>query len=140
MRWLQKGKRRLCRGQIGLTLIEVLIAVAILSFIGTGVVLALDTNSRATRVLDEKVTAASLTTAYHEAIKEATYDNVSDYSSVNGSITVPSEYSVDIDVDYSDDGTTWVDTYTEEKLQKITVTVTHQGKNVMSVCTFRTER
>ncbi len=39
MRWLQKNKPRLCQRQRGFTLIEVLIAVAILGFIGTGVVL-----------------------------------------------------------------------------------------------------
>ncbi len=82
MRWLGKRSLRFCRGQKGLTLIEVVVAVGILSFIGTGVVLALGTNYRAARTLDEHVVAVDLASNHLEVIKDlpyaVTYPNAGD--------------------------------------------------------------
>ncbi len=69
MKWLGKGRLRFLRGQRGFTLIEVLVAAAILAAIGVGLLNALDTNAKATRTLDEKVVAVNLITTYFEAIK-----------------------------------------------------------------------
>ncbi len=60
MKFLVKAITGFSRGQRGIGLMEVLVAVAILGFIGASVVAALSTNYRATRITDEKVTAASL--------------------------------------------------------------------------------
>ncbi len=46
---------------------EVMVAIGILGFIGAGVILGIDANSRAERTLDEQVTASNLATAYIEA-------------------------------------------------------------------------
>ena len=142
MRWLGKERFRFFRGQDGFTLIETIIAVAILAGIGMAVLFALDTNSRANRVLDEQVQAINLATAYFEVVRQFPYDTTSDpYSSARDNITIPFGYSVDTDISYSDDGTTWVDTYTGQTLQRITVIISREGgKPVFSTCTFRTER
>ncbi len=134
---------RLHQGQKGFTLIEVLVAVAILAAIGVVFMSAMSTNSRATRVLDEQVEAANLATAYFEAIRQLPYDHTSTpYSNAGDNITIPSQYSVAIQIQYSNDGTTWVDAYTGvEKLQKVTVSVSRDGgKPVLSICTYRTDR
>ena len=68
MKQLLKGKFKIFWEQRGFTLFEVLIAVSILAFIGTGLLTALDTNSRSTRTLDEKVVAASMAADYLEAM------------------------------------------------------------------------
>ena len=144
MKWLRRGRSRCFQGQTGLTLLEVLVAVGILGFIGVALMTALDTNSRAVRTLDEQVTAANLATAYFEVIRSSVYDNTSpgEYSSVGDNITKPLDYSVDIEVDYSNDGTTWVSSAnrTDEKLQRILVSVSRSGKPLLSVCTWRAER
>ena len=143
MRWLIRGKFKLFREQPGFTLIEVLIAVGILAAIATGFLTALNTSSRATRGLDEQVTASNLAAAYLEAIRELPYENTyPEYSSAAASIAVPPQYSVVIDCDYSSDSTTWWDTYSssDHTLQRITVIVSREGRYILSICTYRSER
>ncbi|MBI3931340.1 MAG: type II secretion system protein [Chloroflexi bacterium] len=145
MKRLGNGRFRFLRSQAGFTLIETILAVAILGFIGTGVVMAIDTNSRSTRVLDEQVEAGNLVTAYLEAIKQLAYDKTvdSEYSGAGANVTIPAQYSVAIVIGYSDNGTTWVDSAarTTEKLQRVTISVLRtDGKPVLSICTYRAER
>jgi len=149
MRWLGKEKLRFLRGQKGLTLIEVLVAAAILAVIGVGLLNALDTNAKATRTLDEKVVATNLATAYFEAIKASPYDITEPYydDAVAG-ITIPPQYIVDVDVTFSDDGDTtdgitWVDFNIEDPqtIQKIAISVSREGgKSILNICTFKTKR
>jgi len=144
MRWLRKGKLRFLQGQRGFTLIEVLVAAAILGAIGVSLLTALDTNARATRTLDERVTATNLATAYIEAIKASSYAET--YDDVVADITIPPQYDVDVDITFTSDGDTtdgitWVDTYTDETIQKLTVTVSREGgKPVLTICAFKTKR
>ena len=124
---------------MGISLIEVVVVVGILGFIGTGVIMALDTNARAGRTLDEQVTATNLAAAQLEVIKQLPY--AAAYPGAGYNIDIPSGYSVDIDIDYSDNGTAWFDTYTDETLQRIVVTVSREGgKPVLSICTYKTEK
>ena len=122
----------------------VLVAVGILAAIGTGLLTALNTNYKATRILDEQVTAVNLATTYFEAIKTMPYADT--YPNAEDIITVPTQYNVNIDIDftsdsYPDDGITWVDTSTDETLQRITVTISREGgEPVLSMCAFKTKR
>ncbi len=143
MRWLGRGKFGLFRSQRGFSLIETIVAVVIIGFIGAGVVMALDTNARAGRVLDEQVVATNLVTAYLEGIRQMPYsDNTSPYSSVGDNITKPAQYSVTVNIYYSLDGVNWVTTHdNDEKLQRIGISVSRtSGKLVLSTCTFRANR
>ena len=151
MRWLGKERLRFLRGQRGFTLIEVLVATAILAVIGVVLLNALDTNAKATRTLDEKVVATNLATAYLEAIKAtSTYATTEPYydDAVAG-ITVPPQYDVDVNIQfpsniYVEDYITyftWSDTYSGETFQKIAIIVSREGgKHILSICTFKTKR
>ena len=80
--------------------------------------------------------------AVFEAIRQLPYDNTDNYSGAGANITIPLQYNVVIDVDYSDDGTNWVEDYSaaDQTIQRITIIVSHdEGKPVLSMCTFRTE-
>lgn len=57
------------RDQRAFSLIEVLVAVGILGVIGTSVVMALETNFRAARTLDEQVVAVNPVIAHIQATK-----------------------------------------------------------------------
>jgi len=139
MGWPLKGKFKLFQEQRGFSLFEVLVAVSILGLIGVGLLTALNTNSRAARTLDEQVVAVNLATAHFEAIREVPY--AATYPSAGENITKPSdEYNVDINLEFSNDGETWSDNYTDETFQKIILTVSREGKPVLLVCTYRAKR
>ena len=138
MRWLRKAKFRLLRSQTGFTLIEVLVSVAILAAIGVAVIQGLDTVSRSTRINDQKAVAGNLATEYLEAIKGMPY--AATYPSAGDNITIPMQYDVVINIAFSNDGISWVDTYTNQFLQKIVVSVSQGGRSVLSICTLRAAR
>jgi len=138
MRWLIKDRLRLLRGRRGISLIETVVAVALVAAIAVSFLTALNTNSRVTGDLDERVVAANLATAYLEAIKESTY--AATYPNAGDDITIPPQYNVAINIQYSGDGTTWVDSYTDETLEKITVIVSREEEHILSVCTYRCAR
>ena len=140
MRWWGKERFRVLERQAGFGLMEVLVVVGILGLIGTSIVAALGANYRANDTLNEQVTAVNLATAYFEAIREIPYSN--DYSSAEGNISIPAQYHLDINIEFSSDSETFAP-YTgaeDETFQRITVTVLREGgKPVLSMCTYRTK-
>jgi len=140
MRQIRKARFRLFRGQKGISLIEVLVSIGILALIGMVMIGALDTSSRSVRTVDEQVTAGRLATAYIEAIKQSTYSP--NYTSATANITVPAQYTVNVDVLASSNGVDYVPATGNptETLQKIIVSVNRQGKPVLNICTMRSKR
>ena len=147
MRWLRKGIINLFRGHRGIGLLETLIAVGILGLIGTGILTAVNTSTESAGRLDEDVVATNLATAYIEAIKAAPYDSTKPYyDDAVADITIPPQYNIDVDIAFSSDGDTsdgitWVDTYTDQTIQRLTVTVSREGgEHVLTICAFKTKR
>ncbi len=127
------------QGHRGFTLIEVLLAFGLLALIGVGILQAIETNARASGILDQQVVADTLATGYIEAIKQAPYaDN---YTSATANITIPLQYSVVVQTYGTDNGTGWVGPpSSNQTLQKIVVSVSQSGKPILSICTYRTRR
>lgn len=127
------------QGQRGFGLLEVLVAVAILGLIGTVLMQALSSNSRATKILDEQVVASNLIGNYFEAIFDSPYALT--YPKAGDDVSIPFQYSVAVNTKCSSDGTTFNDCTANETetLQKITITVSQGGKAILSLCTYRSD-
>ncbi len=92
-----------------MTLVEVLLAIAILAIVGVAFLMALGGGLMGTIVADERTVAESLARSQLEAIKTAQYDATGDYELINR----PPGYDISISIGSVNTG-----------LQKITVTVT----------------
>jgi len=135
MRQLATFRLRLPRGQKGLTLIEVLIAVGILSAIGVTLLNAIDSSNRAIGIVDSKITAMNLAITNLETIRETEFKD--SYSNDTASIVIPPHYEKNIRLEYSSDGETWSETYTDETLQRIIISISQQGKPTYSLCSYK---
>lgn len=119
---LSVKKRFAVSGQQGFTLIEVLVAVALLATMGVGFLSALTTGTNATSVLEKKVDIDWLARTQMEYTKQAPY--VSDigtgiYEEIDGKpgnpYAIPSNYDVVVEA-------SWVDP-SDTNIQKITVKI-----------------
>jgi len=139
MKGLLKSKLHLINRQQGFSILEALVSVAILGVVGVGILTAMDTNFRAERTIDEKVTAKNIITAYIEAIKALPF--AVDYPTAGDNVTVPPQYNVQVDIQCSNDAETYGACTGSETFQRVVISVSREGgKPVMSMCTFRTDR
>ena len=129
---------KIARSRLGFGILEALIAVSILGFIGVTVAQALDTGYRSARTLDEQVNARTLVSAHLESIKRLPY--AADYPTAGENITIPNQYTVIISTECTNDDTTYQACTGNETLQRIMVSVLREGRPVMRMCTFRTPR
>ena len=90
---------RAMRNEKGITLIEVIVALAILSIVGLAFLGALSTASNVVFVTDERSTAESLARTEMEYIKSQEYIDYSDPDHGEyGIITPPTDYTVELSV------------------------------------------
>lgn len=116
----------LARSQKGLSLVEVLIAMAILGVVAVVFLSSLATSSKATIIADERTNAESLSRSELEHIKNSAYDNINNppQYSLDPDIDIPDGYNIDIEavrLDPEDDGIE-----DDDGIQKITVEVYRQ--------------
>ena len=131
---LKKAQFRFLRGQTGISLLETLIAVAILGIIGASFLNGLTTASRASFTNDERTTAESLARTQMEWVKNITYvgdateyppaemPSVSDYINYSVAITAEPLHNPD------------------EGIQKITVTIKHNDRTIIQLESYKRER
>lgn len=112
------------RCTIGVTIAEVLIALAIFAVIGVTFVSALGTNFKVLLIADQRTTAESLAKTQMEEINNSPYDSTPPYS-YNKISGIPEGYDININVALINPETGSVSAL-DLGVQKVTVTVTCQ--------------
>ncbi len=121
------------RGQLGFTLIETLLAMFILGFLGVTLLTGLWSLSRVNIVGKEQTTAESLARSEMEFIKTQPYQSapVAAYGTPS-SLPIPAGWTMSTSVasvHTSDDG-----------IQAVTVYVSHNGRGILSVTDYKVNR
>ena len=141
MRRLGKDRFRLFRGQKGISLIETVIALAILGLIGVAFLNGLTTTSRAVAMSQERVTAESLAKSQLEHIKAQDYISVFNYNAENcyDEIIIPANltsvgYTIEVSVS---DNTVTPAGRAGFELQSITILIKNNDKTILSMSSYR---
>lgn len=125
---LARVKNR-AHGQKGLGLVETLVAVAILGTSVVAFVAALSAGSIAVGEQDEKVVAQSLAQTQLEYTKSYLYDpEATTYPTVD----TPEDYIISVNVTSIPD--------TDADIQKITVTISRDSENILTVEDYKVNR
>jgi prepilin-type N-terminal cleavage/methylation domain-containing protein len=115
----------------GFTLIEVLVALAILSIIGVALVASLGLSSKVLNEDNTRQTARNLATAELEYVKNLPYDSINPIPTYSPKPELSDEYP-----GFTPSITTSIvhpivnPSNGDEGVQKITITVTHGGKTI----------
>ena len=126
--WLARVKNR-TQGQKGLGLVETLVGVAILGTSVVAFVNALSAGSIAVGKQDEEVVAQSLVQTQLEYTKSYAYDpEATTYPTVE----TPEGYTISVGVTSVPD--------TDTDIQKITVTISRDSENILTVSDYKVNR
>ncbi len=118
---------RLKKNEKGFTLIEVLVALAITGLVVVAFLTAMNIAYKATFISNERTTAESLARSQMEYVKTQQYDNTGAYDV----ITSPANYTI---------GLLPPPVELEVGLQKITVTISHNTKQVLTLEGYKVDR
>ena len=133
MRFFSIFKVFICR-ESGVTLLETVVALAILGTIAVTFLGGLVTTSKAAFTVDERATAESLAQSQMEWAQNANYtDNATQYSLAP--IPTGTDY-----INYSANITAEPLNTPDDGIQKITVTVRRSGKQVFTLESYKVER
>jgi prepilin-type N-terminal cleavage/methylation domain-containing protein len=122
------GKARsILRGQSGMTLMEVAVAVAILGIIGVAFIAGLGTNSRVLMIMDERESGRNLAENQMEYVKELAF--ASSYAPAALPVGYPG-FSAQIEAETTRDA----------NLQKITVSILSRGRAVAVLEDYKVNR
>jgi prepilin-type N-terminal cleavage/methylation domain-containing protein len=130
----------------GFTLIEVVIAIALIGIIAVAVLSALSTASISLIIADKRATAESLARSQLEFVKNQDYIDYSesgheDYDVICDVVECPEDYTVEVVAEPIDPDTYQPYPYIEgegrfqqdDGIQKITVIVSYDGKEVITM-------
>ncbi len=133
--------KKLMSNESGVTLLETLVALAILGFVAVAFLGGLTTATKATIITDEQATAESLARSQIEYVKSQPYDpEAGDYLLVTIRES-ESSYSIalaatPIDPDTGED----LPSGEDDGIQKITVTVERNGNPIITVEGYKVDR
>lgn len=120
------------RNQSGFTLLESLLALALLGLVVVAFVTGLGTGTRAVITGNEQATAESLARSQLEYVKDAAYQFVPANYGLDPSLQIPASWSISTNV-------TAIHS-TDDGLQEVTVLVNHSSKLVLSFSEYKENR
>lgn len=130
MRWLGKAIVRFFQGQRGIGILETLVAVGILGFIGVAFLTALSTTTKSIDLYEQRFTASVLAQSQIEILKATAYDDTYPYyESVSSPASMPPGYDILISTEPQ-----------EEPVggkQEITVKVSRDGHYLLEMTTIK---
>lgn len=130
--------------QKGLSLVEVVIAVAVLAIIATGIITAMHVSLKTTAIANERTTAESLTRTELEYIKQCDYDDSLDPGHPQYGLdptiiaTMPAGFSMVVTAERLDPSNNGTDD--DEGIQKVTVSVSYEGELVVTTESYKVKR
>jgi prepilin-type N-terminal cleavage/methylation domain-containing protein len=118
----------------GFSLIEVMLAIALLGIIAVAFLGALATGSKAIIIADERATAESLARSQMEYVKNQPYILGATEYDIDPNLTLPDGYAVEIMAEPIDPvtGEALVNPSDDKGIQKITITVEHLGRPIIT--------
>jgi type II secretory pathway pseudopilin PulG len=128
---LVQKMKRFAGGELGLTLIEAVVALAILGMAAVIFLGGLSIASKATIISQERVTAENLAKSQVEQLKNENYRPFGNYLEINISTELQNQgYAIDlVEVEQIADG-----------LQKITIAVSRNGEEIFEIEAYKLER
>lgn len=121
------------KGEKGFTIIETLVALALLGIIAVVLLSGVATASKASSIANERAIAESLVHSEAEYVKSCAYqDSASEYP-VDPSLTVPDSWTVPPPV-------VGLVHATDDGIQEVTVTAEHNGEEVLSLKIYKVDR
>jgi len=121
------------KSELGYSLMETLVALAIVGLVATAFLSGITTTTKANVVIDKKVTAESLVFHEIEYVKNCAYQYDASNYPVDPAITAPEGWAVPQPVvelvHATDDG-----------IQKVTVTAQYNGESVLSADVYKVDR
>jgi len=130
---LFKVAKKLKGNEAGASLIEILVALAILGIVAVTFLGGLATTSKATIIANEQTTAESLVRSEAEYVKNCTYQYLATEYPVDPSLNIPVGWSVPSPVvelvHATDDG-----------IQKVTIAVERNGEVIISTDMYKVDR
>jgi len=145
VRRLFRVAKKLRGNESGVTLLETLVALAILGLVAVVFLNGLTTAAQATIIADKQATAESLVRSQMEYVKSQPYINYADSATEYPSAPIPSGkdysgYSVIIAAEPIDPDTGLPLLSGDDGVQKITVTVKHRNKLVLTIEDYKVDR
>ena len=139
---LLRVTKKLGGGESGVTLIETLVALAVLGLIAVVFLSGLATAARATLIADEQATAESLARSEIEYVKGQDYINYAEPDPGEYElITSPAPYGMEITVEPIDPDTGQpLPAGQDDGIQRITVTVNRGSKLLLTLEGYKVDR